>query len=305
MYIAFFLHEDEEGELQNRLETLWIRLDDLQGRALSKHTVFLKELLKLLNRGFDSLLGPKLFSLRSAIVTLCYSLASLSIFIAFLSAAPFPIFGPPAFDTRTFLKLSSFFVFLVAMGTSSIAIMRTLPLRIWAGCSLMILVELFLWARRPMGWDGSDQILVAVAVIGGIACDLSFIVINRAMIRFAARFQTTTQIIAMLACNLVIAFIYLAPLWLYPLPSGLSPRDIANAIASTNLITALLAFSVVALMLVALVHRIFWPLLSRPIYAISRHQLVRKPALLLSVSVLLLTWAVPAWKAFWEEVGRL
>ena len=45
MYIAFFLHEDEEGKLQNRLELLWVRIDDLQSHALSKNTIFLKELL--------------------------------------------------------------------------------------------------------------------------------------------------------------------------------------------------------------------------------------------------------------------
>jgi hypothetical protein len=157
-----------------------------------------------------------------------------------------------------------------------------------------------------MGWGERDQIFVIIALIGGIACDLCFVAINRAIIRFSLRLETTTQIVTMLGCNLAIAFIYVAPLWLYPeFSASFSVKDFASGIASTNLITALLAFAIVALMLAAVLHRLFWPVLNRPIYAIARRQLVRKPALLLSVAVLLLTWAFPAWKPFWEELGHL
>ena len=74
IYIAAFLHEDEEGKLQNRLEELWVRVDDFQRQALSKQTVFL--LLRLLRSGFDTLLGSRLVSARSATVVFCYSWAS-------------------------------------------------------------------------------------------------------------------------------------------------------------------------------------------------------------------------------------
>lgn len=157
-----------------------------------------------------------------------------------------------------------------------------------------------------MGWTNlSDLMFVVIALAGGIACDVCFVAINRAIIRFTTRLETTTQIATMLACNMIIAFIYVAPLWLYPLASGFSLKDLANGIASTNLITVLLAFALVALMLVALLHRFFWPVLSRPIYAIARRELIRKPALLLSVAVILLTWAFPAWRPFWEELGHV
>jgi len=303
MYIAFFLREDEEGKLQNRLEELWVQIDDLQGHALAKHTLFLKELLSLLGSGFDSLLGPKLFSFRSAVVTLCYSAASMSILIALVNAT-FTI-GPPAFDTREFLKVSVFFVVFMAMGTSSIAIRRPITFGIWAGSSLLILIVVFRWATRPMGWRPSDQMLFAAALVGGIVCDLCFVAINRAIIRFSTSLQTTIQIAVMLACNMVIAFAYLAPLWLYPLASGFSPKDLANTIACTNLITALMACGIVMLMFVALLHRLFWPFMSRPIYAIARHGVIHKPAFLLSIAILLLTWAIPAWRPFWEELRHL
>ena len=34
LYVGLFLHEDEEGRIQNRLEQLWIRIDDLQQSAI-------------------------------------------------------------------------------------------------------------------------------------------------------------------------------------------------------------------------------------------------------------------------------
>jgi hypothetical protein len=34
LYAALFLHENEEGQLQNRLEKLWVAVDDLSKAAL-------------------------------------------------------------------------------------------------------------------------------------------------------------------------------------------------------------------------------------------------------------------------------
>ena len=48
LYAGLFLTETEEGRLQNRLEELWIRVDDLQSRAVSRQAAFLQQVSGLI-----------------------------------------------------------------------------------------------------------------------------------------------------------------------------------------------------------------------------------------------------------------
>ena len=76
-------------------------------------------------------------------------------------------------------------------------------------------------------------------------------------------------------------------------------------VSAANLFTALSALSIVFVMLIALLHRLLWPAVERPVYAIARHGVARKPVVLIPISLMLLTWAIPAWRPFWEVVGKL
>lgn len=43
LYVAFFLYEDEEARIQNRLEQIWGRIKALQTNALSKEAAFIQQ----------------------------------------------------------------------------------------------------------------------------------------------------------------------------------------------------------------------------------------------------------------------
>ena len=42
LYLAIFLYETEQGTIQNRLEGLWVRIDDLKLAALSRQAAFVR-----------------------------------------------------------------------------------------------------------------------------------------------------------------------------------------------------------------------------------------------------------------------
>ena len=42
LYVAFFLYEDEEARIQNRLEQVWTKINALQSSAMSKEGVSLE-----------------------------------------------------------------------------------------------------------------------------------------------------------------------------------------------------------------------------------------------------------------------
>src|SRR5262249_17195077 len=85
LYTAIFLHEDEEGRLQNTLESWWITIADRKTHALTKATVFIKGIANLTSRLFDTLFGPNVWSLQAVGVALNWSLASLLLTFVMMS----------------------------------------------------------------------------------------------------------------------------------------------------------------------------------------------------------------------------
>jgi hypothetical protein len=314
LYLAFFLYEDEAGRYQNRLEQLWIQIDDVSHTALARHTAFLKKTIGLLRFGLDSLFGKRLISVRSVAVTLAYSVGSSFLLVDY---------GLRGFSNAT---LRSLFVFLVLLmlGTSLGFVRRANIVRIWSAAVVLLTIYIFI-AGLPFVVDRSyrfqelksyyaditaKDFLQSIFVFAiGIVCDIVFVALNRAIFRFTEQVNSITQIILLLICNLSLAFGYLAPYLFNPVtllgghPSQV--QEITWAISTTNAITALLASGMVFLTLTAFLHRGFWPLLSRPVYALGRYGAIRNQKLLLTTALLLLTWAIPAWKPFWESVAKL
>jgi hypothetical protein len=77
LYIAAFMYENEEGRLQNRLESAWIRLDDLRQKALSRHLSVTLAVTRHFNQLLDHLFGKRLLSTRALVVSAALSIASL------------------------------------------------------------------------------------------------------------------------------------------------------------------------------------------------------------------------------------
>ena len=75
LYVAFFLYDDEEARLQNRLEQIWKRIDVLQSSAMSREGAILQGVSRTASATLDRLLGNKLLSLRSLAVSMAFSAA--------------------------------------------------------------------------------------------------------------------------------------------------------------------------------------------------------------------------------------
>src|SRR5271165_1487057 len=82
LYVAFFLYEDEEARIQNRLEQIWRRIDALQSSAMSREGAFLQGVTRTTSAILDRLLGHKLLSAQSIAVSMAFSLASFCVWDA-------------------------------------------------------------------------------------------------------------------------------------------------------------------------------------------------------------------------------
>src|SRR6266849_3677624 len=85
-YIAFFMYEDEEGKWQNRIEKLWVTINDRAKFTVGKTSALFNKVSIVVSRTFDRIFGPKLISLRAVGVSTSYSLAGLSLLGFFLLA---------------------------------------------------------------------------------------------------------------------------------------------------------------------------------------------------------------------------
>jgi hypothetical protein len=83
LWAAFFLYEDAEGRIQNRLEEWWIRLDDARHRAVTRHTAFLRLVAESTTRALDHVLGRRLMSAQAVSVSALLSLAAMFFFSSF------------------------------------------------------------------------------------------------------------------------------------------------------------------------------------------------------------------------------
>jgi hypothetical protein len=83
LYAALFLDEGEEGELQNRLEKLWVDIDDVSKTALSRQAAFFRQVSAMANSALNRLFGTKLFSAEAVSASLCFSVSSVLLFFLY------------------------------------------------------------------------------------------------------------------------------------------------------------------------------------------------------------------------------
>ena len=77
VYLAALTHQSEKEMVQDRLEALWIRIDDLARAGLSKHAAFVRVVSQTFASGLDAIFGPRLFSIRALVVSVLSSLTML------------------------------------------------------------------------------------------------------------------------------------------------------------------------------------------------------------------------------------
>jgi hypothetical protein len=85
VFTATALYPDEEGKLRSKFEDIWVRADDFENRAVSRHTTFVTQLAQLQARMLDKVFGTNLLSGKALSVSFCLSIASVSLAALFVS----------------------------------------------------------------------------------------------------------------------------------------------------------------------------------------------------------------------------
>ncbi len=295
IYAAAFLYEDEQGKLQNRLEQWWIAISDKQKTAASRYAIFMQEVARVANELFDKLFGPKLFSWHALKVSAVFSIGSYLLFMTFdtmrtegLSRSTIKsLLVQPLFAAGLFwygshqLKMRKFFRFLIHLFVA------------------LLVFTIFFGFFINYGNAG------LAAIAASFLCDFAFIAMTRQTLRWCSQMERVLPVMLVILLNCFIAVVFLVgPTALYyadtsstlmnPRPEQLQRENwsvAAAAFAGMNTVDGLASSVFVLLALVAIAHRILWPVLARALYALQGIGIARRRTTMGAVGIILLTHA--------------
>jgi hypothetical protein len=323
-YVAWFVYEDEEKKLQNKIEAWWVQFDDFRSHLVSRQAAFLVVVALRSNEVFDRLFGPKLLS-KYAIAE-ATSLTLGSVFVAHAVSAiwlggagpadaafggamfafAFAPLASPRLRWLPYVPMLMFVAFVVFMTLSSLLMF---------GMSLAGRYKMFSSLQAP---EATLNVLwVAVSV--GIAVTLFQVAVARRAMRstVAARSEWPIvggMVVVALPLGIAVALI-LAIAWSF-IASGINPLEhptplfvLAVVIFGIGLgcaVATALCGLVAAVAGIMLLHRLAWPLASRILYALGRYRLVQNKAVLNGAGAALAGVAITGsygWQAILKYFG--
>ena len=294
---ALFLNETEECELQNRLEELWVRVDDLSKRSITREAALIQQASKMASEALDRIFGSKLLSLRGAATSVGLSWVSLFLFLYLISDSP----------VEHSVRLFCIFVIALALSFapgklryltfSFISIYIYLMIESHYGSKIPNAGRVFRYLFYMIRWEPEFMFVPLVAISGGLACDVLAIFAIRWLLRVSSAVKSIWKLVGLLLLDVCMGFSLVGPVLLIRYNFKAGWREVvANAgmaIAASNLITGLMCALTIALLLLAFLHRLVWPVVSRPIYAAQRRGLLRHPRLITAVSAACFLFAWP------------
>jgi hypothetical protein len=320
LYIAFFLYEDEEGGLKNRLEELWVKIDDLQKKSLSRNAAFLSGASRIAIIVLNRIFGERSVSLQSVRSCIIFSFASTAFAFALVFAFVLLFIAWHAGDVTVFSRLVLAGLLFATIGAMPAFTQNKLVhFASYIAAGLLAITPFFFLPRI-----GVPYVEVSLVLSGSIAADIAFIRFLRWLLRKVVVATKAAVMCVGLLLSLAVAMLLNLPFYYllyfesvklfvlagyvkaHPefLQRPLSPEAVQtflffirliefSIVFSTNTLDAACALLVFVLMFFTLMHRLLWPILERPIYAAQRWNLVSNSTVLAALGFAALVFALP------------
>jgi hypothetical protein len=306
-YMAFFLYEDEEGVWQNRLETLWMSVYDRAKVTNSTSAALLNRVGEILKRAYIQLFGDRMLSLQSIAVSMNLSLAGLTFTESVLSIAHVSDFYPDV-------------IAWVALAIPAMLVTCAL-LPAWYKTKRAVAVSWISWLAFLFCFRNiiEQQIhlvpeafyfMTSELLITSLVCDIVAVIILRKLFaRLAINLSISRMIAMIFAVSVLTLAIASSPLVVFAtLRETAWPEDegrIAGLLLMLNVTTLLSCMLPLLMLIVILIHRLIWPMLSRILYPLSRHKVITNHKVLILMGVLCLTLAFNIEHVGFKEIMKL
>lgn len=335
LYMAVFLYRDERDRIQNHLEDWWQKIRNKQATALSRHVALMQTVGDLTTRLYDRTFGESSFSVRAIVVSVCFSMVSL---LFTLDALYIRANGLPTLSDKADMPIFGSLIIFLILSVVSVKKPELAKRKLWLGFVFILALLQLMWLLGEEEFDPHRSPITFIALLilysSGIlvlsfACDILFIGAGRWVVRRAAAMNNFWKISCVIVLNLSIAI----GLCIYPLMWG-SDRVVEEVNAqvvmyslaimfsdppphpgphillgqcviiasASNAIDGLLASVFVVLAILMVVHRIIWPILARPVYALADLGMIQQRKLLGCVGLALLGFGIGKLPEFVKQV---
>ena len=320
IYLGAFLYEDEEKKINNKLEDIWLSLDDTSKGLSSKLRAFVKKVGNIIYSGLRALFGEKLLSLKTFLTSLLLSISSINFSFGFIGLLASP-FNPD----DLYFNLTNLIGFIGMIFVSILSLIGALHINYFKNERLKrfllvfalaaALTELFIFFDFIRTTEEVLWTVFLAAMIGLIATlmDFFFILITIKILKFSSKTNHLGASILLIFSNAIMIVLFT----IVPLISGLYfilnnalfiPEDSQTFFGTLNsyLGFALLIspFSSIPAILISLLffilsiflilHKLFWPLILRPIYALQRNGVLKYKKGLIALGIFLIGVLFPA-----------
>jgi hypothetical protein len=290
LYVAYFLYEDQQGRLQNRLEDIWIAIADRALLTDTKTTALFNKIAEAIGGGFTRFFGDELVSVQSIGVSLAYSLGG-TLAIAGLGYAwmfhekAHLLHHPNLPNPQGLVAIWNHpsLPYICAALSIVFFLVACLPMwrrnRITTALTWLPLLMTICWTARQVVKDQETSRILptATVLVASTLADIVLIAIVRRVLR-----QISTQLKLFSVFRLVLIQILFTCL-LVGLPLVLT-NEVADRVPTLggyamgifviNLTTSIISLVPLAGLLFVLLHRMFWPLSSRLFYPLARYRII-------------------------------
>jgi hypothetical protein len=326
VYAGAFLYEDEAGRIQNKLEEWWVATSDIQVPLLERHTAFTQRVARLASSGFDRLFGERIVAPRAVAASMCCSYYSC---ILFTSAVSYiflgSVRGGELFVAALGILFGVFFVVSAKDGFSRRAFPTLAdPRDIALVIAFAVLTLLFIgnmvsqWRDLDLtppqmitlspGYLSSkagerlpdisdhhlalDFAILIPFMLGSFAADAALIALTRWILRWASTMDRYWKLLSVIVLNVALASSFV----IIPLHFAKRQRNeltlTLSLLTAANIVDTLAALAFVFLALLLIVHRLFWPAISRPLYFLQGIGIARRGKLFVIIGFALLGYAL-------------
>jgi hypothetical protein len=306
IYAALFVTEDEEGGVQNGLELWLAAVRRRQDASISYVVGFMQGIAEIEKRAFDAFFGKKLLSIRSVLASV-----SLSIIVLTVTEATFDLLIEGTLDNN-----EGYYTVLIPLSVFCLGVLVVLQFSrsTWTHLFLAFLTLVAIFgASEWFWWNGSrssptlPEIHISDFSVLGIylgllaascACDFLFIVFTRLVMKKISTLYKTYSILALIAVHVLLGIV-LSGVYFYDLSMAIRRFDFRNQpeyneyyyfhqISQMNSLDGLICLIWVLMFAGIVLHRLLWPSLWRPIYALKRFKVIQNKKLLWATAMVLL-----------------
>src|ERR1041385_2035142 len=291
---SIFLYEGEERVIDETLAAWWIEVDDFAQTAVKRNLAMLRIAARAVGGWLDGVFGERLVSVRAVSASLTLSRASLFL-VAFVTSLL------DLLKERSNVVTDLIGVLLVALLSAALFYIAVAPGRSTLRVALATGIVLFLClfgalGRYLVGWSGFEVSAIPMAVTLAVLSDFIVVILTR---HVAARIATTNSIgfavVAMCFNGAAGTLLIIPTLAVLSRSISVSAFSVSAfwfvfavvLVGASNVFAAVIAF-VLAIMFASLVlHRVFWPIIQRPLYALWRFKLLQNRKVLFYAGVAL------------------